>query len=179
MALVAATAAATAWTQIVLAESLRRADNGWSWSTWPNIHFLYFFHPAAVPPLMTITIAVGLLRLRRPRPMWRRLAREPGAVACGVAASAFAIQWMQIIVGKCLAQVPNMTRSTLPVPTPWTIAVGLGDVGLAVIGAWVVLASGRRWGAEPSWIDRMGRLLGTCWIGLFLIHHVVLYMTFI
>jgi hypothetical protein len=175
MILVAAAAAAIAWTQVVFEESFRRANNGWPWSTWPYSSFIYFFHPAAVPPLMTTTIALALLRLRRPRPAWRRLARKPGAVACGVAASALAIQWMQVMIGKCLYRILNMIPNMPPVPTSWTIAVGLSDVGLAVIGAWLVLASGRRWGAEPSWIDRLGRLLGACWIGLFLIHHFMLY----
>jgi hypothetical protein len=82
---------------------------------------------------------------------------------------------MQVMIGKCLYRILNMIPNMPPVPTSWTIAVGLSDVGLAVIGAWLVLASGRRWGAEPSWIDRLGRLLGACWIGLFLIHHFMLY----
>ncbi|MDG3005358.1 hypothetical protein [Paludisphaera mucosa] len=39
------------------------------------------------------------------------------------------------------------------------------DEGMAVAVAWIILAAGARWRAEPAWIDRAGRALG----GYFLI----------
>jgi hypothetical protein len=35
----------------------------------------------------------------------------------------------------------------------------------AIAGAWTLLALSRRWKPDPGWIDRLGRLLGSCWIG--------------
>jgi hypothetical protein len=35
-----------------------------------------------------------------------------------------------------------------------------GAVGGTVAVAWVLLALSRQWTAEPSWLDRMGRLIG-------------------
>jgi hypothetical protein len=36
--------------------------------------------------------------------------------------------------------------------------------GFAVIGSWATLFLGGHWRAEPTWIDRVGRLLGAYWI---------------
>jgi hypothetical protein len=38
------------------------------------------------------------------------------------------------------------------------------EIGCAVAAAWIVQATGGRWRSEPSWIDRMGRILGIYWI---------------
>ena len=42
--------------------------------------------------------------------------------------------------------------------------------GLAVLVSWMTLLVGRRWRAEPSWVDRLGRAAGVFWIaaGLFI-----------
>ncbi len=37
-------------------------------------------------------------------------------------------------------------------------------VPATVVLVWVMLAVTRKWQAEPSWIDRAGRLLGVLWI---------------
>jgi hypothetical protein len=37
-------------------------------------------------------------------------------------------------------------------------------MGLAVLVSWVTLLAGRRWRAEPSWVDRFGRAVGVYWI---------------
>jgi hypothetical protein len=41
-------------------------------------------------------------------------------------------------------------------------------IGLAVLMAWIVLKVRRQWKPEPSWIDRLGRLLGWGWIAMIL-----------
>ena len=37
-------------------------------------------------------------------------------------------------------------------------------IGSAVAVSWLILWLGGGWRAEPSWIDRLGRLLGVFWI---------------
>lgn len=37
-------------------------------------------------------------------------------------------------------------------------------VGLSISASWMTLLLGRRWRAEASWIDRLGRALGVLWI---------------
>jgi hypothetical protein len=46
--------------------------------------------------------------------------------------------------------------------------VTLRETGLAVAAAWMALLLTGRWRAEPSWIDRAGRILGVLWIGYFI-----------
>jgi hypothetical protein len=46
-----------------------------------SVLFLYRMIEAGFPFLVTLTPAVLVMRLRRPRPRWRRLARQPGTAA--------------------------------------------------------------------------------------------------
>ncbi len=46
-----------------------------------------------------------------------------------------------------------------------------------MIGAWVCLWLSGRWAAEPSWIDRAGRVLGLFWIAQFVLDHMNLLNT--
>ena len=38
------------------------------------------------------------------------------------------------------------------------------EIGCAVTVAWFIQAVSGRWQSEPSWIDRMGRILGVFWV---------------
>jgi hypothetical protein len=111
----------------------------------------------AVPLLVALTPAVLILRLRRPRPRWRRLARQPGLVACCVA--------MLILIFEILLIVPinaALFRS-LPVFPSGSIFFR-GYAGYGVAGGWAIMALGGSWHPEPRWIDRLGRALGFAWI---------------
>ena len=47
----------------------------------------------------------------------------------------------------------------------WVFLMPRGsEPGLAVASAWLLLAIGKRWQSEPSWIDRLGRFMGFYWI---------------
>lgn len=176
MVLIAATAVAIVWTRATVADILQRSSAGVPPGIrMPWLSYLLWWSPSVVPALMASTIADFLLRLRRPRPEWPQLARQPGAVACGTATVVLILQWIVILASLGIAQIPGMTfpRRAGWLPTPWALALALENVGLAVIGAWLTLASDRCWAAEPSWIDRAGRFLGAGWIGLFLIHWLV------
>jgi hypothetical protein len=72
-----------------------------------------------------------ILRMRRPRPPMHSLVRQPGFAACAAPVA-------------CYLTV-----------LPWFL------VAAATPLAWFFLAVTRRWAAEPTWIDRLGRILGT------------------
>lgn len=111
-----------------------------------------------VVPLMAATLA---LRFRRPRPRWLRIARQPGFAACAAA---------------MVALVPGVAVRLAMIHRPGLQRPGFFDqrwngviywIGPAVIGGWLALALCRRWKAEPDWVDRLGRLLGFYWVGMF------------
>jgi hypothetical protein len=113
--------------------------------------------------LAPLSLAVLALKLRGPRPSIDMLAQQPGAVACGAAASIMAVRVafffaMRAVRGRGFEWQGYFVRPYLA-----------SQVGAAVVASWIVLALGRRWRPEPSWVDRMGRLLGACWVLVFLV----------
>jgi len=96
--------------------------------------------------ILIMTAVFLLIRVRRPRPPIRALLRQPGTLA-GLAVTfglTLVAGWMHFLFFGRLIDA-----------TVTPIAVG-GTVALA----WTCLALVRRWEAEPSWVDRMGRILG-------------------
>jgi hypothetical protein len=91
--------------------------------------------------LVPLTLAQLVMRLRRPRPAWPNLARQPGFVACCAAVIGCSLdgRWIMGV------HFPFMTST-------------------AVLLAWGILLGLRRWQPEPSGIDRLGRAVGAGWI---------------
>jgi hypothetical protein len=96
------------------------------------------------------TPSVLLLRVLRPRPPLHDLLRQPGVLACGVAtASLFLI--VVLLDPVTPYGFPFGPLSVVSVPMPVALA-------------WAWLGLTRRWGAEASWIDRLGRAVGIGWV---------------
>jgi hypothetical protein len=98
-----------------------------------------------VAPLIPALIVA---RLRRPRPGLRRIACQPGFVAC-VALCLSAL----IVVDAAyfdLVLMPPLIGALLP--------------GAMVLASWVALWVFRSWKPEAGWIDRLGRLVGEFWL---------------
>jgi hypothetical protein len=120
---------------------------------------------AAIPFVLTLTAGVLLIRLRRPRPRWRRLARQPGMAACAAAVVPIAIMLLQICrLEWCSDHVGYGDMYARWVS--WKVL--LWDcgfhAGLWVLAAWLALALSGRRRSEPSEIDRLGRLVGAGWL---------------
>jgi hypothetical protein len=117
--------------------------------------FLIFL--LALPFAGMWTLALIPIRLTGPRPRFRRLATQPGTMAAFAASLALAIVGIQagIVLWKASGDSLYMTFILAAMPV---------YPGLAVLFTWFTLLFGRRWRAEPSWIDRMGRALGIFWI---------------
>lgn len=112
------------------------------------------------------------LRLRSPRPSRRRLWAQPGAFAA--LAALLAVFWQAGIestwliwfplaahgsIGEPAAQVAYQMLSTALDRSPDMAACG-------IVAGWAALALGGRFRAAPSWLDRLGRVLGMLWIAL-------------
>jgi hypothetical protein len=130
------------------------------------------------PFLVTLTPAVLGMRLRRPRPRWRRLARQPGMAACCAAILPIARSLIDLYK---MAKFMDHPEGYLPAGVTLRITYGyfialppLGEiygvygsvVGLWVLGAWLILALSGRRRPEPSWIDRLGRIVGIGWLSI-------------
>jgi hypothetical protein len=113
-------------------------------SHWSDV--LWYVVQSSEQLILIIATVLLLMRMRRPRPPLRALLRQPGTVAC--LAVTFGLIWVtgwlhRLFFGRRIDG------------TVTAIAVG-GTVALA----WTCLALSRRWKAESSWVDRLGRLLG-------------------
>ena len=129
-------------------------------------------------PLWLAPGTAGLLVLhsRHPRPCLGRLARQPGFVATGTATlvlMAGVIAIVSVLAVRCLPTWRLAYWGAFSWPLFFHCAFDLqlpAWVGAAVVGAWATLLLGGRWRPERSWLDRMGRLVGGCWVALLLVH---------
>ena len=96
--------------------------------------------------LLILTPAVLWLRLRQPRPPLWDLVRQPGLVACGAAALGY---WIYVDLSYLLGPTLPDLRAT---------------VGGLVAVAWLGQLMSRRWRPEACWVDRLGRVVGFCWL---------------
>lgn len=92
------------------------------------------------------TPAYLAVRFRRPRPPLRELWLQPGIVACEA-----------LLVGMVLTTLRDLY--------PWVPSWMVFSVNVVTIpAAWSILAVSGRWRPEPGWIERLGRLLGVCYM---------------
>ena len=139
---------------------------GMSWDTWSKSYLsITYWGGQWAPFLVSTTVAVFIFRLRTPRPAWRRLRRQPGWVACASALAA-SLWFLAETFGRGLIR-DTMNQRVFIMSDSLAVQLGvtLRDTGLAVAAVWMTLLLTGRWRAEPSWIDRAGRILGVLWIG--------------
>jgi hypothetical protein len=123
---------------------------------------------AGVPTLLLISASLWPLRLARPGNRSYRTARLPGMAVSYAAwtALAFALVRSAFVVRAWLATMYFPDVGVLP----WSDGAVLrviatkDMIGSAVAVSWLVLWLAGLWRTEPSWIDRLGRVLGVYWI---------------
>ncbi|SIO58341.1 hypothetical protein SAMN05444166_5643 [Singulisphaera sp. GP187] len=129
-------------------------------------HFWYLDHHRLLPLLhdeiglflIILSFALILIRFRPPRPGRRRLWRQPGLAACVAALAGMAIKAISTITSYCATVFKFGTLEVEVFWGPWPYC------GPAVAGAWLALYLSGHWRAERGLIDRLGRLLGVCWL---------------
>ncbi len=126
-----------------------------------------------VPFLAAWTIALFLLPFlsRRLRPSFIGLLHQPGAAACTAAALAIIIETVNVMALSLMHSNPlsvykGPVSHVLLFTLTHDMVCELGMPGLAVIVAWLVLASNGRWQPETNWLDLAGRLMGLVWVVL-------------
>jgi hypothetical protein len=124
---------------------------------------IYFLLAIGVWPFcLPWTLTILALRLRRPRPEWRRVARQPGTVACCSMAVACV---MTAIPAFCVLHISGRTYESGWSDLGSTLLLVSPFCGSAIIGAWTTLLLSSSWRPDNSWIDRAGRILAVYWIG--------------
>jgi hypothetical protein len=91
------------------------------------------------PFLVSTTVAVFIVRLRVPRPTWRRLRSQPGWVACA-SALAVSLFFLAETLGRFLVRDAMGRRVTIMLDSlAVQFGVTLRETGLAVAAAWMAL----------------------------------------
>ncbi|MFI5459715.1 MAG: hypothetical protein ACHRXM_30180 [Isosphaerales bacterium] len=173
--------------------SRRNLFRGWIWiadlgipdiHTWSTTQALVTCSDITVhlvPLVAPWTFLLIALRMRSPRPSWRRIWRQPGMAACLAAL----FGWFWSVVALLLAMnVGYVARSRRNItPEDWAQKY-LADevfmyVGLAVAVTWLVQYFSGRWRRSADWIDLMGRVLGVLWIVIGLVWTLREYLEFV
>lgn len=132
-----------------------------TWSDWRGylfgknefaVSFLRFANLCLLNLLMFLIPGMLLMRLRRPRPPWSDLRRQPGFLACALLSLFLAMLFLEMLPLSFLGPPPRRLFMTVP----WLVSA-------SVPIAWVVLALRGSWKPEPHWLDRLGRVVGVVW----------------
>jgi hypothetical protein len=112
-------------------------------------------------PLATsLSLALWMLRLRQPRPRWRRLIRQPGMLASTATVLGTVLFLVKVLLNELFVHWdPAGMRQFEAL---WLVRLPLSAEIVAV--TWILLISSGLWLFEPSWIDRAGTALGVYWI---------------
>jgi hypothetical protein len=137
----------------------------WRWSYAVLILRLSGLLELVIPCALTATLGVLVLRLLPPRPGLIRLSRQPGFVACATFLAVVVFSSMSILLtiwlrGTWRQATPRQVIGYLSIAIQLVVQLG----GWSVVAAWFVQQLTRRYRAEASWIDRLGRALGIFWI---------------
>jgi hypothetical protein len=172
MVLVAATAVAFAIDKRGIRPGIGFTTVGGTWEAW----VFYWMH--RVTPFVAMWSFAVFAIDRVDRRKKRRGVRHAGLVACYATTAGLAVSSM-ISSSFYLVHILEERQLMVPVlshprqmhsPPPFGEAPLEEIIGGVALGAWATLAATRRWRTEASWIDRLGRVLGTIWIGLLVLY---------
>jgi len=112
----------------------------------------------AAPFVLTWTLALIPIRLLGPRPRSRRMMRQPGTMAAFATCATLFFLGLEYVL---VAMVFGLDSAAASGCDPLLMLPFLFPlVALAIMVSWMTLLVGRRWRAEPSWVDRLGRAMG-------------------
>ena len=120
------------------------------------------------PLALTLSPALWVLRLRRPRPGLARVFRQPGMAASTATLVYelffFTATLISLVLHYAFASLNNHHLFYSLNAVMWLWILPLCFTGILVLAVWIVLWLSGAWRVEPSWIDRVGRILGIYWV---------------
>jgi hypothetical protein len=172
MALIAALGVGIAWT-FSAADILLPAPPA-EWSAITICEYALFVARVSITCPLLATGMITLLRLRRPRPSWARLNRQPGFAASLAVLSVTALNTLLFLAGWLIAVLVLQDNGAMLISLQRefglislrTLDNALPTFGMAVAAVWIYLAVSGRWRSEPGWLDRAGRALGCFWLAM-------------
>jgi hypothetical protein len=125
-----------------------------------------------MPPVALASLVLLAIRLVGTRPRFRRLARQPGLMALCASGLVMALIGLQLLVTLLAVAAfvdDGVSWEDISALPSWLLDEQMVMLttrcgGFAVLVSWTTLVVGRRWCVERSWGDRLGRVLGFCWI---------------
>jgi len=131
------------------------------WTARNVVHSLAEFQAMVGAPFLAAwSGALTLIVLFTPGTNRRRVRGRPGVMSCFLAAIIFILAGLALAVFALVTtglggneQVTELGLYGLPI-----------IIGLAVASCWITMALLGQWRPEPTWVDRLGRVLGTAWI---------------
>jgi hypothetical protein len=116
------------------------------------------------PSVVVWTLALLVLECLHFRPPLRRVASQPGFVACCAVAMVIVLFGsMNFVTSKAIHYVPIWIKVHHYLGL--TLNFHHGQCAAAA-AAWLTLALTGRWRPRPDWLDRAGRVLGIFWIAI-------------
>jgi hypothetical protein len=115
------------------------------------------------PLALTLSPALWVLRLRRPRPGLAQVFRQPGMAASTATLVYELFFFNATLISLVLHYALSLNNRHLFYSlnaVMWLWILSLCSTGIVVLAVWTVLWLSGAWRAEPSWIDRAGRILG-------------------
>jgi len=116
--------------------------------------------------LAVFSAVLLVVRARRPRPSWARVFRQPGTLATLAGAALTAAE----AVTLAPAYLVGGSEAVTTMEYNASLSGMFSGTGAAVGLLWLSAILARQWRPERSAIDRAGRVLGICWIAVFLAH---------
>jgi hypothetical protein len=152
---------------IVLITDTVRADPRWRFQTLDGAVSLgRMFNIVLLDFLLFLLPAFLIVRLKRPRAALRSMICQPGFAACA-APVAIVLATMPL----ALFPASGLAHQFIEIASQVLL------VGAAPL-AWVFLIATRQWNLEPSWIDRLGRVLGALCMVCLPTHFVLMRLLF-
>jgi hypothetical protein len=125
-----------------------------------------FFNVGGGCILAGLVPAVLILGLYKAQPSRREAARGPGLVAClvALATSILPLVWFAgTVLVESRRPVPSYSVAFNNMFVRWMFAAGS-----MILGAWIAMAIQGRWRPSPTWTDRAGCVLGSCFVLIYL-----------
>jgi hypothetical protein len=168
---------------VAVALSANRMDRQVAYHNWraDKYEFVTDLLILVLPHACAMTAALVAIRMRRHRSTLRRLARQPGSLACIVAGTALLVVvcWVVFVTatGRHISFFQEVSRlpngggrgrggKIMQLWSAWVLTVFGDRIGFAVAGAWLYLLLFGLWRPERTWIDRLCCAMGWIWLVL-------------